>query len=41
MFPVAVYQNGNHNADLELIVELVMLAIEYVQKAAAVLAEQN
>ncbi|MFN8659107.1 MAG: hypothetical protein U0105_22410 [Candidatus Obscuribacterales bacterium] len=46
MFPVAVqapadYQNANRNEDLELVVELIELAVEYVQKAVALFAGRN
>lgn len=46
MFPVAVqaptdYQNANRNEDLELFVELVELAIEYIQKTVAFFAGKN
>lgn len=46
MFPVAVqaatdYQNANRNEDLELVVELIELAVEYVQKAVAFFADRN
>lgn len=46
MFPVAVqapadYQNANRNEDLELVVELIELAVEYVQKAVAVFVGRN